>query len=374
LDVAVIGGGVIGLAIAWRAAQAGLRVTIADPRPGGGASHVAAGMIAPVGEAQFGEETLLALNLASASRYPRFIADLEVAAGRAAGYRECGMLLVALDVDENVALDREHRYRAGLGLSVRRLTSRECRALEPGLAPAVRGGVLVEGDHQVDPRALIPALLAACERTGVEVRHRQAAVRVDGGSATGVRLEGGGDVDARHTVLAAGCWSGQVGGIPVGALPRVRPVKGQILRLRSRRSTQLVSRGIRGNGVYIVPRGDGRYIIGSTTEEAGFDTAVTAGATYQLLRDAHDLVPDIAELELVEASAGLRPGTPDNAPLIGRSALPGLLIATGHHRNGFLQTPITAEAMVAHLTSGDPPAETVPFAPTRFAHAVEVPA
>jgi glycine oxidase len=214
VDVAVIGGGVIGLAVAWRAARAGLTVAVVDPDPGSGASHFAAGMIAPVGEAEFGEEAVVALNRDSAARYPSFIAELELDAGRSAGYRQTGTLHVAVDADEQGALERHFRFRQELGLPVDRLTSRQTRDLEPGLAPSIRGGMLVESDHQVDPRAMIPTLLQACSRLGVQIHRSKASLLIGAGRAVGVALDGGQRLDAESVVLAAGCWSGAVPGVP----------------------------------------------------------------------------------------------------------------------------------------------------------------
>ncbi|MFN2582593.1 MAG: glycine oxidase ThiO [Candidatus Dormibacteria bacterium] len=366
-DVAIIGGGAIGLAIAWRAALEGLSVTLADPAPGSGASRVAAGMLAPAGEAAFGEELLLRLNLESATRYPSFVAELEEATGASCGYRECGALVVATDGDELAALQRELRFRAEVGLDAEPLTARECRRLEPRLAPSLRGGVLLRGDHQVDPRALVSGLLIAIERSGVDVRRQRAAVDVRDGLVRGITLDDGSQVHADRVVIAAGSWSASIAGVPDAARPPVYPVKGQDLHLRERRDMQLASHVVRGNGVYVLPRGDGRYVIGATSEEQGFDTSVTAGAVYELLRDARALLPDVSELELVEAAAGLRPGTPDNAPLLGETVVAGLFAATGHYRNGILLTPVTADAMVALLTDEAMPDVAAPFTPARFA-------
>jgi len=372
VNVAVIGGGVIGLAIAWRAAQQGLRVTLADPAPGGGASRVAAGMLAPVGEAHFGESALLQLSLDSWRLYPRFTDELQSVSGRPSGYRECGTLLVARDADDNASLAREYRFRVAEGLRVERLSSRECLALEPGLAPSIRGGILAAGDHQVDPRLLAAALLAACERSGVDVVRSRASLLVSAGRVAGVSTEEGHDRPADAVVIAAGCWTPLVTGLPAEAVPPVRPVKGQILRLGG--AAPPAQRVIRGLDVYLVPRADGSVVVGSTVEERGFDTAVTAGAVYGLLRDARELLPDVAELELVEVAAGLRPGTPDNAPLIGATSVPGLIIATGHYRNGVLLAPITA-AIVAALLAGRPALPgAVAFAPDRFAKLAPAPA
>jgi len=370
VDAAVIGGGVIGLSVAWRAARAGLSVAVVDPDPGSGASRFAAGMIAPVGEAEFGQEAVVTLNRDSAARYPSFIAELELDAGRSAGYRQTGTLHVAVDADEQMALERQFRYRQDLGLPVKRLTSRETRELEPGLAPSIRGGMLVESDHQVDPRSMVPTQLQACSRLGVQIHRSRASLIVEGGRARGVGLDGGERLEASHVVLAAGCWSGAVRGVPDDDVPPVRPVKGQILRLRG--APEMITRTIRGGAVYMLPRGDGRLVIGGTMEERGFDASVTAGAVYELLREARALVPDVAELELVEASAGLRPGSPDNMPMVGDSTTPGLIIATGHFRNGYLLAPATADAVAAVLAGGTWPEATRPWSPERFRRTAEV--
>ena len=370
MDAVVIGGGVIGLAVAWRAAREGLEVAVVDPEPGSGASHYAAGMIAPVGEAEFGEDAVIAVNQDSAARYPEFVDELEADSGLPAGYRRCGSLHVAVDADEHVALERQFRHRQELGLPVVRLTSRETRELEPRLAPSIRSGVLVEGDHQVDPRAMVEALLEACERCGVEVHRSSGEVIVDGGRVTGVRLEGDGRVATSRVVLAAGCWSRWVGGVPAADVPPVRPVKGQILRLRG--EPGIISRTVRSSRVYVLPRADGRVVIGGTVEDRGLDTSVTAGAVLELLRDARALVPDVAELELVETSAGLRPGSPDNAPIVGDGVTEGLVLATGHYRNGYLLAPTTAIAVAGALAGRPWPELIDPWRPARFRHAAPV--
>ncbi|WXK76632.1 glycine oxidase ThiO [Streptomyces sirii] len=374
----VIGGGIIGLVTAWRAAGRGLTVTVADPAPDGGAAHVAAGMLAAVTELHYGEQTLLALNLASARRYPRFTEELEEAAGTSIGYRRCGTLAVALDADDRAHLRELHALQIRSGLDSQWLTGRECRRLEPMLAPGVRGGLRVDGDHQVDPRRLASALLVACERAGV-VLHRSRVERltVDRGRASGAELADGTRLSAGQTVLATGSRSGRLAGVPDEVLPPVRPVKGQVLRLRlpdvPAGSPAFLSRTVRavvrGNPLYLVPRENGELVVGATMEELGWDTTVTAGGVYELLRDAHELVPGITELPLVESSAGLRPTSPDNAPLLGPTALPGLHLATGHFRNGVLLTPVTGDVMAEVLATGDLPDEARPFTPARFSPA-----
>ncbi|QMU75889.1 glycine oxidase ThiO [Streptacidiphilus sp. PB12-B1b] len=375
-DVLVVGGGIIGLAVAWRSAQRGLGVTVLDPDPGRGANQVAAGMLAPVTELQYGEEPLLRLGIASNERYAAFAAELSEAAGAGVGYRACGTLAVALDADDRSELRELHAFQQRLGLSSDWLTGRECRRLEPLLAPSVRGGLLVGGDHQVDGRRLGAALVAACERAGVRLHRSRGAeltLAPAADRATGARAEDGTVFAAGQTVLAAGSWSGELPGVPPELRLPVRPVKGQVLRLRmeSPLGQPFLSRNVRalvrGGHLYLVPRADGELVVGATTEEQGFDTTVTAGGVYELLRDAHELVPGITELELVESSAGLRPGSPDNAPLLGPTALPGLVAATGHHRNGVLLTPVTADALAAYLGTGVLPPEAEPFSPARFA-------
>ncbi|MCX2179358.1 glycine oxidase ThiO [Streptomyces sp. SKN60] len=371
-DVLVIGGGIIGLVTAWRAAQRGLRVAVADPEPGGGAARVAAGMLAAVTELHYGEETLLGLNLASARRYPAFVAELAEATGHDVGYRACGTLAVALDADDRAHLRELHALQTRCGLAAEWLSGRDCRRLEPMLAPGVRGGLRVDGDHQVDPRRLADALVVACERAGV-VFHRTRAERltVVRDRAAGAVLADGTEVAADQVVLAAGSLSGRLDGVPADALPPVRPVKGQVLRLRVPPAyapflSRTVRAMVRGSHVYLVPRANGELVVGATSEELGWDTTVTAGGVYELLRDAHELVPGITELPLTETRAGLRPGSPDNAPLLGPSALPGLQLATGHYRNGVLLTPVTGDVMAQALTTGALPDEARAFTARRF--------
>lgn len=379
-DVLVVGGGIIGLVTAWRAAQRGFTTTVVDPEPGGGAAQVAAGMLAAVTELHYGEQTLLGLNLASARRYPDFAAELTDLTGQDLGYRRCGTLAVALDADDRAHLRELHTLQRQSGLESEWLSGRECRRLEPMLAPGVRGGLRVDGDHQIDPRRLTRALLAACERAGV-VFHRTSAerLRVVRDRAAGATTTDGAELGAGQVVLAAGSLSGCLKGVPDDVLPPVRPVKGQVLRLTvPPRYAPFLSRTVRavvrGSQVYLVPRENGELVVGATSEELGWDTTVTAGGVYELLRDAHELVPGITELPLTETRAGLRPGSPDNAPLLGPTDLPGLLLATGHYRNGVLLTPVTGDAMAHVLTTGELPEVARPFTPRRFLNLVEQPA
>jgi glycine oxidase len=354
-DAVVVGGGAIGLCCAWRAVKRGARVLVVDrSRPPSGATRVAAGMLAPVGELAFGEPELLRLTLTAAELYPEFVAELEAASGMSTGYARHGALHVALDRDEAAELRRIHDLQRSLGLGAEWLPPRLCRELEPGLTPAFNGGVHAPNEAAVDPRLLTAALLGALAAEGVEVRD---GVEVSEPLLRGERIEGvrtavGEELHASTVVLAAGAWSGVASWLPEEARPAVRPVKGQIVELRSPDGRAPCERIVASERVYLVPRGDGRLIAGATVEERGFDTTVTAGGVHEVLREAYRLLPDVAEMELVEAMAGLRPGTPDNLPIVGPGEIEGLVLACGHYRNGILLAPLTGEA-VAGLIAGE---------------------
>ena len=314
-DIAVVGGGVVGLTIALRAQERGMSVVVLD-RGGDGASRQAAGMLAPVSEADIGHAELLEDSLEAAAAWPEFARELGIE------LHSAGTLIVARDRDEAEALDRERAFRERLGLRVERLLPSAARRLEPALAPNVRLALHVPDDRAVEPRAVLDALRARVDVRRAEVESLDA-------------------VDAATVVVAAGAWTAQLVDVPV------RPVKGQILRLRDPRGAGLVERVIRFEGGYLVPRGDGRYVLGATVEERGFDTTVTAGGLYELLRDATEVVPGISELVVEESGAGLRPATPGNVPIVERRGR--TIVATGHFRNGILLAPVTADRVVEML-------------------------
>ncbi|MCP3800042.1 glycine oxidase ThiO [Allokutzneria sp. A3M-2-11 16] len=340
-SVIVVGGGVIGLSVAWRAASAGFAVSVLDPAPASGASAVAGGMLAPVTEAWPGEEALLELGSASLRRWPEFASELTAASGRDAGLREEGTLVVAVDAADRAELLALAEHLSSLGRHTESLTGKQIRSLEPSIGSSVRSGLSVPGDLAVDNRMVLAALRAVCEVESVRV--------AEVGPGT-VRLSDGTARRADVVVLAAGAWSGQLYE-PLRHV--VRPVKGEILRLRATRSTlpppsRTVRCAVQGNHVYLVPRDDGGLVVGATQYEAGFDTTVTAGGVRDLLRWAELVLPSISEYEFVESAAGLRPASIDNLPVI-REFEPGLVVATGHHRNGMLLAPITADLVLAHL-------------------------
>ena len=366
----VIGAGVIGMSCAWRAAAAGWSVTVFDPEPARGASWVAGGMLAPVTEAWPGEELLLELGVAAVSRWPGFAEELGAAAGQPTGLRTEGTVVAATGAGDRAELDTLAGHLARLGRSVDRLTGRELRRLEPGLGPDVRGGLSVPDDLAVDNRMLLAALRTAAERAGARfVAEPVRAVLDDGERVTAVRTQTG-DRPADRVLVAAGAHSASLHPTLNGL---VRPVKGEVLRLAHRAGAlPLPIRTVRalvdGRPVYAVPRDGGGLVVGATQYEQGFDTEVSVGGVRDLLRDVERVLPGIAEYALVESAAGLRPGSPDNLPLIGAPGPAGLLVATGHHRNGMLLAPITAEAVLA-LLAGDPVPDPVCAAdPRRFSH------
>lgn len=365
------GGGLAGLICAWRAARSGAGVLVVDAPDRPAAAHVAAGMIAPVGEASWGEEDLLRAGLWAAEAWPAFAPDLEREAGSRVPYRRCGALHVALDRDEAAELARQSEFEQRLGLESRQLLGSECRGLEPGLASAVNAGVEAPGEAELDPRALLAALRSACEAAGVRTLPGT-VVSVDPRRGR-VGLADGSALAGERIFLALGAWAGAEGllGADRPRLP-VRPVKGEVVRLRANPDAMPCERIIGGERFYIVPRANGEVVIGATVEERGFDLRVTAGGVHELLREAYRALPELAELEFVEAAAGLRPGSPDNLPALG--PLPGdderrVTIAAGLYRNGILLAPLIAAAADAALGVAPSPEALVPLTPARLGEA-----
>ncbi|WP_043096998.1 glycine oxidase ThiO [Kallotenue papyrolyticum] len=373
--VVIIGGGICGLGIGWRLAQAGLPVMILErDRAGQGATWAAAGMLAAQAEAEPGEEPLTALLLASQRLWPDFARELEQASGQTVDYRDEGTLVVAQDRDEAERLRRRYDYGRRYGLALEWLSGAEARRREPHLARGVTAALFSASDHQVDNRKVALALHAAFLRAGGVLREHTSAreIVLRGGRVAGVRLPDD-EIAADTIVLAAGCWSRQLAGLPPEAQPPVRPVKGQMLALQMLPDAPLIHHVVWGRDAYLVPRRDGRLLIGATVEEQGFDTSLSGGGLRHLLQGAWQVLPAIDELPLVEAWAGLRPGSRDDAPILGPTSLPGLVLATGHYRNGILLAPLTAWAISRLILDGVLPPVAQPFTMARFArsHAKE---
>lgn len=378
VDVAVVGCGIIGAAVAWRLSQLGLTVEVADPAPGDGATYAAAGMLADVTEAEFGEDHLTALNVASARAWPDFAAELTDATGADLAFRRTGTLTVAYDSGDRQQLRRLLSLRHGLGLPIEEITVDDARGLEPLLGPRLAGATWTPDEHQADPRRVHAALLSVLADRGVAVvRRRVAALSLTpSGRVNGVVDDHGDRHRAGSVVLAAGWASRELArALPGLAGVPTRPVKGQVLRLDASGHPAFgLSRVVRGfvqaRPVYLVPRPGGEVVVGATSEEQPDDRRVTAGGTFAILRDARALVPGIDELPLTELTARARPGSPDNLPMIGESGIPGLLLATGHHRNGILLAPLTASALAARYGAGTVPEWAAAADPRRFAATV----
>ena len=372
IRVAVIGAGVIGLGIAWRLAQRGAAVTVFDlGAAGAGASHAAAGMLAACAEAEPGEEALTALGRLSQSLWPGFAAELERASGLTVDLRREGTLVVARTADDLARLRHQLQFQHSLGLPLELISAAEARRREPHLA-GLAGAVFSPQDHQVDNRKLAAALRAAAAGAGAVIREHEGveSVLVVQGRAAGVRLRNGTEWPADAVVLAAGAWSRSIAGLPAPLRPPVRPVKGQMLALRMDPAAPLINHVIWAPNVYLVPRRDGRLIVGATVEEKGFDQSLTAGGILALLEAAWRVVPAIEELTIDEMWVGHRPGSRDDAPILGLGPVEGLVYATGHHRNGILLAPVTADAIARLVFDREIDAAIRPFGIERFAAAV----
>ena len=351
LDLAVVGGGAIGLCVARLAARRGRRVCVIDPSPGRGAIWAAAGMLAPASEAHFGDEALIPLLVEASRRWGDFASELV----EDVGYRTTGTILIGHDAGDRAELERVVQLQRALGLEVEALDRAELHALEPGLDPSHRFGVLVPGDHQVDTRLLVDALLRELDALGV-VFVRERATAVHRGPVPALALADGQLVRAAQLVLCPGAELTLLGGLEGQSLPAIRPVKGHVLRLAGEQLLERIIRAtVRGRSIYLVPRVGGELVVGASVEERGFDLRVQAGEVHRLLNDARRELPGIDELELRALSTGLRPGSPDNAPSIELLDGGQVVLACGHHRNGVLLAPLTAELVLALLDGIDHP-------------------
>ena len=370
----IIGGGVIGLGIGWQLAKAGVSaVTIYDRADvGRAASWAAAGMLAPLAEAHSEELELLKLGCQSLERYSQWVTELEVDAEMSVGYRVEGTLIVGLEPDDTHQLRHLYEAQRNLGLNVNWLTGREARDIESALSPRVTAAIHCASDYQVDNRLMVTALQRAYQQHGGTLHENSTVERIviENGIAIGVQTQDGFQ-NADIVILSAGCWSAQIAGIPEAMIPPVRPVKGQMLALQMEEGIAInsVIRTVRARyptSVYLVPRTDGRLVIGATSEEMGFDTRLTVGGMFELLRGAWEAVPGVYELPILETWAGLRPGSRDNAPILGKTPVENLIYATGHYRNGILLAPITAYEVAKLVLTGETSEIIAPFQSCRF--------
>ena len=354
-DLVVIGAGVIGLSIAWRAAVAGMSVAILDrAEAGAGTTFSATGMLAAAAEHEPGGSALLPFAIESQGLWPSFCDELERESGVDLDFRRSGILLAALSRDEVDRLHARHAFLANFGLDCSWVSGPELRALEPGLRPSACAGIYCPRDHQVDPRALVAALRAALWRRGVPLVENCGDVSIEraDGFVEGVRASDA-LCRASRVILATGAWTATSGLLPDGVCVPVRPVKGQALALRARDARQALSRIVWTEHVHLAPKRDGRLIVGATMEETGFDASVTAGGVYALLEGARRALPCVEEMEIEAIWTGFRPTSDDDAPILGDVDGSGLLIAVGHHRNGILLAPATAAAIVDLLVRGE---------------------
>jgi glycine oxidase len=369
-NVAIIGAGVIGLGIAWRLAARGLSVAVFDKAAtGSGASHAAAGMLAACCEAEPGEEALVTLGRESQARWPAFASELQQVSGIDVELRSEGTLVVALTADDQARLNHQLVFQQRLGLPLQWISAAETRRREPHLAGKLAGAVWSPEDTQVDNRKLAAALRGAALAAGAVVNEHQpvSAISSHAGRVDGVVLADGTKVTADAVVLAAGAWSRSIAGLEPDLRPPVRPIKGQMLALRMDPAAPLLTHVVWAPGAYLVPRKDGRLLIGATVEERGYDTSLTAGGVLTLLEAAWRVVPAVEELTIDEMWVGHRPGSRDDAPILGAGPLQGLVYATGHHRNGILLTPITADAIARLVLDGVTDPVIQPFGIERFA-------
>jgi glycine oxidase len=366
--VAIIGAGVIGLGIAWRLAGRAEVAVFDRGKAGGGASHAAAGMLAACSEAEPGEDALVALGRDSQARWPAFADELLRSSGVDVELRREGTLVLALTADDQADIAHRLAFQKKLGLPLEWLSSAATRAKEPHLAGKIAGSVFSPQDHQVDNRKLSAALRIAAEAAGAKIHeHRPVKeISLHGGRANGVVLEDGTGFEADIVVLAAGAWSRSIGGLPPDRRPPVRPVKGQMLALRMDAAAPLLNHVLWAPGAYLVPRRDGRLIVGGTVEEKGFDETITVGGMLTLLEAAWRAIPAIEELPIDEIWVGYRPGSRDDAPILGRAPLDNLFYATGHHRNGILLAPVTADAMAKLILDDVVEPAIRPFGLERF--------
>ncbi|TVR02961.1 MAG: glycine oxidase ThiO [Deltaproteobacteria bacterium] len=367
----IAGGGIMGMGAAWRLASAGLEVVVHDPAgPGQETSRASAGMLAPRAEVRHDEEDLLVFGARSQAMWPDWVARLREETGIDCDLRSPGTLVLAADEDERRGIEHHLRWLERIDVPFDALDGDDIRRLEPDLSHHVLSGALIHGDGQVDNRAFLHALHVRLQSLGVTLLSASRITRVvaDGGRVTAVETADGERHDTDAALIAAGAWSRQVriDGLP--PLP-VRPVRGQLLAFgaadrHGQRTT--LRHAIHTPNVYLAQKGDGTILAGATMEERGFERETNTGALYLHLRETRRLIPQVDELPLEEIRIGFRPTTRDNRPLLGETPVRGAWCLTGHFRNGIQQAPASVDAVVDLILGRTPPADTLPFCPSRF--------
>lgn len=374
----IVGGGVIGLSAALAAAESGHRVTVIDPAidnhaESSGGSWMAGGMLAPVTEAWFGEEARLALDIAALKAWPAFATKISRTAGQDLVINTAGTIQIALDIDDARDLERVRNFQNSMGLKAEALSRDQLLDIEPLLSPQVVAGSLISTDLSVDNRALVDTLKLACAHSGIEFIPQQVRRMTQVADRVTVVGTADGEFPCDDLVIAAGAWSSEILKMistdSEHSIPVIRPIRGEILRLKSEITAlrHTLRAHVHGFHVYLVPRANGEVVVGATQFERGFDARPTAGGVYELLRDARELLPYVKEMEFLEARVGLRPGSPDNAPIIDR--VPGVanvILATGHYRNGILLTSIAGDLIAALIDHRDLPADAYLVSLDRF--------
>jgi glycine oxidase len=363
-DVLIVGAGIQGSSVALRLAQAGLRVVVLERAvPGAEASSAAGGILSPGVEAAE-PGPFYSLCRASLARYPGLVREVEALSGMALSYRTLGTLEVALDDEHAKILAARAEKILAHGLPVEVLDGAALHRLEPAISGAARGALFFPDEATLDPRALSRAVYVAAARSGASfVAGQVRRIVTSGGRVSGVEHDTGA-IEAGAVVLAAGSWSLLVEGhgLPPGA---VRPVRGQIAVLDTR--PPLLARAVFSGHGYVVPRPDGRILVGSTMEEVGFEKAVTAEGLRHVLGVAIGIAPELGRAPVVETWSNFRPASPDGEPILGPGTIPGLYYATGHTRNGILLAPVTADAIAAAVLGRPAPVDLAPFSPARLA-------
>lgn len=369
-NIAVIGGGIAGLSVAFRLTKLGHNVTIYDPATATGASYAAAGMLAPASEVNFSEIPLLRLMQKSGEMWKSFASEIESISGLDIGYRTEGTLLVGFDQNDASEFKRICEFQREFGIEVTQLSRSQIRELEPNLNPSISFASLIKGDHQVDNRELLKALITSLDKFGVEiVNSLVVGIHMNTNNRYSFSLQNGKQLESDILILSPGAMIHTISGLPREISTSIRPVKGQIIRVisKDRNFLRHVLRAkVANQSVYLVPRNTGEIVIGATQEEVGFDDTAKVRPIAELLTNACRIVPAIGESHFEEQVVRYRPGSIDNAPIIGRYDNSNLYLSLGHFRHGILLSAALSHYLAQAIDSGKEPLEIMEFGPMRL--------